>query len=314
LRYRQLGDSDLQVSEICLGTWTTFGGSLDDDAAIALVNAAFEHGVNFFDTANIYSEGRSEEVLGRALAGRPRDSFLVATKVLGEMPNGDSGLSREQVLKQIDASLGRLQLDHVDLYQCHAWDDDVPVEETLGALTEVVDAGKARFVGVSNWSGKQIRGAVELARERGFAKIVSSQPEYSLLHREPEQDVIPASRENGVSQIVYSPLAQGVLSGKYRAGETYAEDTRAAARGDGFMSRFLAEDVLERVQRLGPIADGLDVTTAQLALAWILHEPNVASAIVGSSRPEQLRDNAAASGVDLDDSTVRAVEAALAPM
>jgi aryl-alcohol dehydrogenase-like predicted oxidoreductase len=309
LRYRQLGDSDLQVSEICLGTWTTFGGSLDDDEAIALVDAAFDEGVNFFDTANVYSRGRSEEVLGRALAGRPRESFVVATKVYGEMPNGDRGLSREQVLKQIDASLGRLQLDHVDLYQCHSWDDDVPVEETLGALTEVVDAGKARFIGVSNWTGDQIRGAVELARERGFAKIVSSQPEYSLLHREPEVDVIPASRENGVSQIVYSPLAQGVLSGKYRPGESAREGTRAAARSQWM--EFLDDDVLERVQRLGPIADGLGITTAQLALAWILRESNVASAIVGASRPEQLRDNAAASGIDLDDGTLRAIEDAM---
>jgi aryl-alcohol dehydrogenase-like predicted oxidoreductase len=311
LRYRLLGDSDLQVSEICLGTWTTFGGSLDDDAASALVDAALDAGVNFFDTANVYSEGRSEEALGRALTGRRRDSYVVATKVYGEMPNGDRGLSREQVLKQIDDSLGRLQLDHVDLYQCHSWDPDVPVEETLGALTEVVDVGKARFVGVSNWSGEQIRNAVQLARERGFAKIVSSQPEYSLLHREPEEDVIPASRENGVSQIVYSPLAQGVLSGKYPPGESYADDTRAAARGDGFMSRFLANEVLERVQRLVPIAEGLGITTAQLALAWILREPNVASAIVGASRPEQLRDNAAASGVELDDETLRAIEAAM---
>jgi aryl-alcohol dehydrogenase-like predicted oxidoreductase len=314
LRYRQLGDSDLQVSEICLGTWTTFGGSLDDDAAKALVDAAFDNGVNFFDTANIYSEGRSEEVLGRALAGRPRDLFVVATKLWGEMPDGDRGLSREQVLKQIDGSLGRLQLDHVDLYQCHAWDDDVAVEETLGALTEVVDAGKVRFVGVSNWSGEQIRNAVALAREHRFAKIVSSQPEYSLLHREPEDDVIPASRENGVSQIVYSPLAQGVLSGKYRPGESYAEDTRAAARGDGFMSRFLEDDMLERVQRLVAVADGLGITTAQLSLAWILREPNVASAIVGSSRPEQLRDNVAASGVDLADESVQEIEDALAAM
>ena len=312
MNYRQLGESDLRVSEICLGTWTTFGGSLDEGASLALVDAAFDQGINFFDTANVYSEGRSEEVLGRALAGRPRDSFVVATKVYGEMPNGERGLSREQVLKQIDDSLARLQLDHVDLYQCHDFDNDVPVEETLGALTEVVNAGKGRFIGVSNWSGEQIRGAVDLARERGFAKIVSSQPEYSLLHRKPEEDVIPASRENGVSQIVYSPLAQGVLSGKYRPGESFAADTRAAARGEGFMSRFLAEDVLERVQRLGPIADECGITTAELALAWILREPNVASAIVGSSRPEQIRDNAAAAGVELDDETVRAVDAALA--
>ncbi len=310
--YRRLGDSDLRVSEICLGTWTTFGGSLEEDAALAVVDAAFEHGINFFDTANVYSEGRSEEVLGRALASRPRDTFVVATKVFGEMPNGDRGLSREQVLKQIDESLRRLQLDHVDLYQCHSWDDEVPVEETLGALTEVVDAGKARFIGISNWSGDQIRNAVVLARERGYAKIVSSQPEYSLLHREAEGDVIPASRENGVSQIVYSPLAQGVLSGKYRPGEPWDEGTRAAARGDGFMSRYLGDDMLERVERLRPIAEQLGATMPQLALAWILREPNVASAIVGSSRPEQLRDNAAASGVELDEAALQAIDDVLA--
>jgi 1-deoxyxylulose-5-phosphate synthase len=312
VRYRQLGDSDLHVSEICLGTWTTFGGTLDEDAAIDLVDAAFEAGINFFDTANVYSEGRSEEVLGRALAGRPRDSFVVATKVYGEMPNGDRGLSREQVLKQIDDSLGRLQLDHVDLYQCHSWDDDVPVEETLGALTEVVNAGKARFVGVSNWSGEQIRGAVELAHEQGLTKIVSSQPEYSLLHREPEEDVIPASRESGVSQIVYSPLAQGVLSGKYRPGGSFADDTRAATRRDGSIWDYMADDVLERVQGVRPVADGLGITPAELALAWILREANVASAIVGASRPDQIRDNAAASGVDLDAEAVQAVEAVFA--
>jgi 1-deoxyxylulose-5-phosphate synthase len=311
MKYRLLGDSELQVSEICLGTWTTFGGSLPEEDAVALVDAAFEHGINFFDTANVYSEGRSEEVLGRALTRRPRDSFVVATKVFGEMPNGDKGLSREQVLKQIDASLARLQLDHVDLYQCHSYDDDVPVEETLGALTEVVDSGKARFVGVSNWNGDQIRNAVALAREHGFAKIVSSQPEYSLLDREPEEDVIPASRENGISQIVYSPLAQGVLSGKYRPGEAFGEGTRAHAR-ESFMSEYLDQAVLERVERLRPIAERLGITMAQLALAWILREANVASAIVGASRPDQLRDNAAASDVVLDDDTVRAVEDAVA--
>jgi 1-deoxyxylulose-5-phosphate synthase len=312
VRYRTLGDSDLRVSEICLGTWTTFGGSLDEDAAIALVDAAFGQGINFFDTANVYSQGRSEEVLGRALVGRPRDSFVVATKVYGEMPNGDRGLSCHQVLKQVDESLRRLQLDHVDLYQCHSWDDYVPVEETLAALTEVVQAGKARFVGVSNWSGEQIRRGVVLARERGFAKIVSSQPEYSLVHREPEEDVIPVSREHGVSQIVYSPLAQGTLTGKYKPGESLAEDTRASARRDGSIWDYMADDALERIQRLRPIADGLGLTMAQLALAWILRESNVASAIVGASRAEQLQDNAAASGVDLDDETIRGVEDAFA--
>jgi len=310
MNLRQLGDSDLQVSEICLGTWTTFGGSLPDDDAFAVVDAAFEHGINFFDTANVYSAGRSEEVLGRALASRPREEYIVATKVFGTAPDGGRGLSREQILKQIDASLERLGMDFVDLYQCHSFDDEVPVEETLGALTEVVDAGKARWIGVSNWSGAQIRNAVDLAHEHGFAKIVSSQPEYSMLHREPEEDVIPVSRENGVSQIVYSPLAQGVLSGKYRPGEQPAEGTRSALRGD-LMWGYNAEKVLERVERLRPIAEGLGCSMAQLALAWILREPNVAAAIIGASRPEQLADNAGASDVKLDDATLRAIDEAL---
>jgi aryl-alcohol dehydrogenase-like predicted oxidoreductase len=309
VEYRQLGDSDLRVSEICLGTWTTFGGSLPEEAAAALVDAAFEYGVNFFDTANIYSEGRSEEVLGRALAGRPRDSYVLATKVWGRAPDGGRGLSREQVVQQIDRSLERLGAEFVDLYQCHAWDPDVPLAETLEAMTEIVEAGKVRYVGCTNWSGEQIRQAIDLAREHGYVKIVSSQPEYSLLHREPDEDVIPASRENGVSQVVYSPLAQGVLTGKYAPGEAAREGTRAAARAEWM--EFLDDDTLARVARLRPIADGLGLTMAQLALAWILREPNVASAIVGSSRPEQLRDNAGASGVVLDDDTVRAIEDAV---
>jgi 1-deoxyxylulose-5-phosphate synthase len=309
VEYRQLGDSDLRGSEICLGTWTTFGGSLSDEAAHELVDVAFELGINFFDTANLYSGGRSEEVLGQALASRPRDSYIVATKVFGTAPDGGRGLSREQILKQIDASLGRLGMDFVDLYQCHSWDADVPLEEQLGALTEVVDAGKARYIGVSNWSGEQIRNAVDLAREHGFARIVSSQPEYSLLKREPEQDVVPASRENGVSQIVYSPLAQGVLTGKYAPGATAGEGTRAAARPEWM--QLYRDDVLERVQRLRPIADGLGLSMAQLALAWILREPNVASAIIGASRPDQLRDNAGAAGVKLDDETLRGIDDAL---
>ena len=311
MEYRTLGDSDLRVSELCLGTWTTFGGSLDDDAALALVDTAFELGINFFDTANTYSEGRSEEVLGRALASRPRDSYVLATKLRARAPDGGRGVSRAQVLHQIDQSLERLGAELVDLYQCHWWDEEVPLAETLEAMTEIVEAGKVRYVGCSNWTGEQIRQAVDLAREHGYVKIVSSQPEYSLLQREPEEDVIPASRESGISQIVYSPLAQGVLSGKYRADEEFAEGTRASARGE-FMSEYLTADVLERVERLRPIADGLGLTMAQLALAWILREPNVASVIVGASRPEQLRDNAGASGVALDDETLGAIERALA--
>jgi aryl-alcohol dehydrogenase-like predicted oxidoreductase len=309
LQYRRLGDSELHVSEICLGTWTTFGGSLDEDAAHELVDAAFELGVNFFDTANIYGGGRSEETLGRTLAARPRDSYVLATKLRGNAPDGGTGVSREQVLHQIDRSLERLGAEFVDLYQCHWWDEDVPLAETLEAMTELVEAGKVRYVGCSNWSGEQIRQAVDLAHEGGYVKIVSSQPEYSLLHREPEADVIPASATNGVSQIVYSPLAEGVLTGKYLPGEAAAEGTRASARGEWM--EFLEDGVLERVRRLRPIADGLGLTMPQLALAWILREPNVASAIVGASRPGQLRDNAAASGVRLDDGTLRAIAEAM---
>ena len=306
MEYRRLGDSDLRVSEICLGTWTTFGGSLDDEAAVGLVDAAFELGINFFDTANLYSRGRSEQVLGRALEGRPRDSYVLATKLRGNAPDGGSGLSRDQVLRQIDQSLERLGAEFVDLYQCHAWDPDVPLAETLEAMTEIVEAGKVRYVGCSNFSGEQIEQAVEFARENGYVKIVSSQPEYSLLQREPEADVIPASASNGISQVVYSPLAQGVLSGKYTPGEAAGEETRASARAEWM--EHLDDTVLERVQRLRPIADGLGLTMAQLALAWILREPNVASAIVGASRPDQLRDNAAASGVSLDEPTLGAIE------
>jgi len=312
VKYRRLGDSEIDVSEICLGSWLTYGGAVEATQAEACIDAAFDAGINFIDTANVYSGGRAEEFLGEVLKSRPRDSFVLATKVMGEMPNGDRGLSRAQILKQIDASLGRLQTSYVDLYQCHAYDRDVPMEETLEAMTEVVRAGKARVIGVSNWNGKQIRGAVRLARERGFAKIVSSQPEYSLLHRNPERGVFPASRANGVSQIVWSPLAQGVLTGKYRPGESYADGTRAFTRGDGFMSRYLTDDVLEGVQRLRPVAGGLGITIGQLALAWVLREPNVASVIVGASRPEHVVENAGASGIALDAAVVAAIEEALA--
>jgi 1-deoxyxylulose-5-phosphate synthase len=312
VRYRRLGDSDLQVSEICLGSWLTYGSAVETEDAEACIDAAFDAGINFVDTANVYSGGAAEEFLGATLPRRPRDSYVLATKVYGEMPNGDRGLSREQILKQIDGSLARLRTDYVDLYQCHSFDPDVPLEETLEAFTDVVGAGKARFIGVSNWSGDQIQAAIDLCREHGFAKPVSSQPEYSLLHREPEQDVFPISAASGVSQIVWSPLAQGVLTGKYRPGETFAEGSRASARGDGFMSQYLENDVLERVQRLAPIAEGLGITTAQLALGWVLREENVASAIVGASRPEQVAENAAASGVELDAATVAAIDEALA--
>jgi aryl-alcohol dehydrogenase-like predicted oxidoreductase len=311
VRYRRLGSSDLQVSEISLGSWLTYGGGVGRDQAEACVAKAFELGINFVDTANVYARGGAEQFLGEALADRPRDSYVLATKLYFPM-NGDHGLSREQVLKQIDASLARLQTDYVDLYQCHRYDEETPLEETMEALTEVVRQGKARYLGFSEWTAQQIQASLDLSRERGYEQFVSSQPQYSALYRVPEHEVIALSAANGISQIVWSPLAQGTLTGKYLPGESAPEGTRAASRMMGWaMDRFRDDDVLAAVQRLRPIADGLGITMAQLALAWVLREPNVASAIVGASRPEQVEENAAASGVDLDEATLSSIDEAL---
>jgi aryl-alcohol dehydrogenase-like predicted oxidoreductase len=313
MRYRELGDSGLQVSELCLGSWATYGRSVEAAQAEACIDTAFDVGINLIDTANVYADGRAEAFLGDVLSKRPRASYVLATKVYGEMPDGGHGLSRAQILEQVDASLSRLRTDYVDLYQAHGWDEAVPLEETLEAFTEVVNAGKARFIGVSNWSGEQIRRAVDLCRLHGYAKPVSSQPEYSLLHRDAERGLFAVCREHGISQIVWSPLAQGVLTGKYLPGEAFAAGTRATSPGrPGYMERYLADDILERVQRLSPIADRLGLTMAQLALAWALREPNLAGVIVGASRPEQIVENVAASGVELDASTLHEIDDVLA--
>jgi 1-deoxyxylulose-5-phosphate synthase len=310
MRYRRLGSSDLEVSEISLGSWLTYGGGVERAQAEACVAKAFEVGINFIDTANVYSRGGAESLLGEVLSGRPRDSYVLATKLYFPM-NGDRGLSREQVHKQIDLSLGRLRTDYVDLYQCHRYDRDTPLAETMEALTEVVRAGKARYIGFSEWSAEQIQAALELVPR--VEKFVSSQPQYSLLYRLPEREVIPLCKENGISQIVWSPLAQGALTGKYKPGEPPPVGTRAASQSMGWaMDRFRDDDVLEAVQRLRPIADGLGITMAQLALAWVLREPNVAAALVGASRPEQVEENAAASGVELDPVTLEAIDEAVA--
>ena len=296
MRYRQLGSSDLQVSEICLGSWLTYGGGVAAERAEACVTAAFDAGVNFLDTANVYSRGRAEEFLGQVLADRPRSSYVLATKLFWPMSPTDRGLSREQVHKQLDASLARLRTDYVDLYQCHRYDWNTPLEETLEALTEVVRAGKVRYIGFSEWPADRIQAALDLA---GVEPFVSSQPQYSMVWRGPERDVIPLCARNGISQIVWSPLAQGVLTGKYRPGEAPPAGTRMTS---DTMSAFMDgyDDVLlERVQRLRPLADELGITMAQLALAWVLREPNVASAIVGATRPEQVTENAGAVGVEL---------------
>lgn len=312
MRYRQLGDSDLHVSEISLGSWLTYGGGVADDQAKACVEAAFDEGINFIDTANVYAVGAAESFLGEALAPRPRDSYILATKLFFPMNDEDHGLSREQVFKQIDASLARLRTDHVDLYQCHRYDEETPLEETMAALTEVVRAGKARYIGFSEWTAEQVEAALDLSREKGYEAFVSSQPQYSMLWRVPEAEVIPLCKATGSSQIVWSPLAQGALTGKYKPGEPPPEGTRATSELMGVMMDQWRDDaVLEAVQRVVPIAARLGITMGQLALAWVLREPNVASAIVGASRPEQVRENAAASGIELDPATLAEIDAAL---
>src|ERR671932_2927557 len=309
MRYRQLGSSDLQVPEICLGTWLTYGVGVENDTARACLDRAFELGMNFIDTANVYGRGAAEEFLGDALAKRSRDSYVLATKLYFPMDDTgeNQGLSRRQVFKQIDDSLRRLRTDHVDLYQCHRYDRNTPLEETMEALTEVVRHGKVRYLGFSEWTAPQIQASLDLSPPN--EKFVSSQPQYSILWRVPEADVIPVCAANGISQIVWSPLGQGVLTGKYAPGEPPPADSRMSSEIMGWaMDRFRDDDVLEAVQRLRPIADRLGITMAQLALAWVLREPNVASAIVGASRAEQVRANAAASGISLDEETLAEID------
>ena len=306
VRKRRLGSSDLLVSEISLGSWLTYGGGVGRERAEACVAKAFEVGIDFIDTANVYSRGQAEEFLGEVLADRPRESYVLATKLFWPMPDGGRGLSREQVFTQLDASLGRLRTDYVDLYQCHRYDWNTPLEETMTALTDVVRQGKVRYLGFSEWPEEKIREAQAMA---GVEHFVSSQPQYSMIWRGPERDVIPASRELGISQIVWSPLAQGVLTGKYKPGEPLPEGTRATSDSmGGFMERARDERLLERVQQLRTVADELGLSMAQLALAWVLREENVASAIIGASRPEQVSDNAAASGVELGAATLERID------
>jgi len=307
MRYRKLGASDLTVSEISLGSWLTFGVGVAADNALACVSRAFELGINFIDTANVYGRGKAETFLGEALAGRKRDSYLLATKVFFPMSATDKGLSRAQILKQIDASLARLKTDYVDLYQCHRYDADTPLEETLQALSEVVRSGKARYIGFSEWSPQQIENAFAIP---GVERFVSSQPQYSLLWRRPEEKVIPVCKTHHVSQIVWSPLAQGVLTGKYKPGAPLPAESRATSDSmGGMITGWMQPNILEAVEKLKPLAREAGVSLAQFSLAWVLREPNVASAIVGASRPEQLDDNAAASGLVIDPALFAKAEA-----
>jgi aryl-alcohol dehydrogenase-like predicted oxidoreductase len=298
MRMRELGNSGIQVSEISLGSWLTYGLGVEADQARACLDAAFGCGINFIDTANVYGRGAAETFLGEALKGRPRDSYVLATKLFFPMSDSDRGLSAAQVEKQLDASLRRLQTDVIDLYQCHRYDEATPLEETMAALTRAVDSGKVRAIGFSEWPADCIAQAVAMT---GVARFVSSQPQYSLLWRAPERAVIPLCATNGISQIVWSPLGQGVLTGKYHPNSPPPADSRATNDDmNGFMDRLLRRPVLEAVQQLKPIAAEAGLSLTQFALAWVLREPNVASAIVGASKPAQVEENAAASGVSVN--------------
>jgi len=308
MNYRKLGSSDLEVSDVSLGSWLTYSGGVQRDQTEACTKAAFDAGVTFFDTANAYGDGAAEEAWGEILKGYDRDSYVLATKVFFPI-KGEQGLSAEQIHKQIDASLERLQTDHVDLYQCHRFDVNVPVEETMEALSEIVRAGKVRYLGFSEWTPEQIRAGLDVA---GAEKFVSSQPQYSLLWQAPEDEVFQLCAENGISQVVWSPLAEGVLTGKYKPGEAPPADSRAASDSmNDFITSRLTDTTLEAVARLAPIAEDEGLTMPQLALAWVLRRSEVASAIVGASRPEQVEQNVAASGVTLSDDALRAIDEAL---
>ena len=295
MKYRKLGSSDLTVSEIAFGSWLTFSNGPQKDTAIACVHRALDRGINLIDTANVYGRGAAELVLGEALSGIRRDSYILATKLFFPMSTSDRGLSSAQIVKQLDASLLRLRVSHVDLYQCHRYDNDTPLEETMRALSDAVKSGKVRYIGFSEWPVDRVQAALAVPETE---KFVSSQPQYSLLHRDPEQALIPLCSRSGISQIVWSPLAQGVLTGKYAPGGVVPSDSRAANEAiNGFIDRtWLQAGVLEAVQKLRPLAAQAGLTLAQFALAWVLRQPNVASAITGASRPDQVDENAAASG------------------
>jgi aryl-alcohol dehydrogenase-like predicted oxidoreductase len=304
-----LGQSDIEVSEISLGSWLTYGAGVEREQTEACTRAAFEAGITLFDTSNVYGQGAAEEAWGEILSDFERDSFVLATKVFFPMSDTDRGLSREQIHKQLDASLARLRTDYVDLYQCHRPDPETPIEETMEALTEVCEAGKVREIGFSEWTVEQIEAALEVPGARRWA---SSQPQYNMIWRAPEAELIPFCAEHGISQIVWSPLAQGVLTGKYSPGGQPPPDSRAASDAMGFaMDRYISDEVLGAVQRLVPVAEQAGLTLVEMALAWVLREENVASAIIGASRPEQVHSNAAASGIELSPDTLEAIDVAL---
>ncbi|SCG62523.1 aldo/keto reductase family protein [Micromonospora inositola] len=317
MEFRHLGRSGLMVSEISYGNWITHGSQVEEDAATACVRAALDTGITTFDTADVYAGTRAEAVLGRALNGERREGLEIFTKVYWPTGPGrnDRGLSRKHIMESIDGSLRRLQTDYVDLYQAHRYDYSTPLEETMEAFADVVHSGKAHYIGVSEWQASQLREAHKLARELRIP-LVSNQPQYSMLWRVIETEVIPTSEDLGIGQIVWSPMAQGVLSGKYLPGQPPPAGSRATDEksGAGFIAKFMTDEVLTRVQRLKPLAEQAGLTMPQLAIAWVLQNPNVSSAIVGASRPEQVHDNVKAAGVKLDADLLKAIDEIVEPV
>ncbi|MBK7821344.1 MAG: aldo/keto reductase family protein [Tessaracoccus sp.] len=315
MKYRYLGNSGLKITEITYGNWLTHGSQVENDAAKACVRAALDAGITSFDTADVYANTVAEEVLGDALKGERRESLEIFTKVywpVGPRGANDAGLSRKHIMEGINGSLRRLGTDYVDLYQAHRYDVETPLEETMSAFADIVHQGKALYIGVSEWTADQIRAAAALAKELRIP-FVSNQPQYSMLWRVIEDEVVPASEDAGVSQIVWSPIAQGVLTGKYVPGQPVPEGSRATDTkgGQGTISRFMTDEVLTRVQNLRPIADELGLTMAQLAVAWVLQNANVAAAIIGASRPEQIAENVKASGVAIPAELMARIDDAL---
>ena len=314
--FRHLGRSGLKISEITYGNWLTHGSQVENDVATQCVRAALDSGITSFDTADVYADGRAEEVLGQALKGERRESLEIFTKVYwptGPREHNDVGLSRKHILESINASLRRLQTDYVDLYQAHRYDTETPLEETMQAFADVVRQGKALYIGVSEWTAEQIRAGHELAGQLGV-QLISSQPQYSMLWRVIDKEVEPTCRELGISQIVWSPVAQGVLTGKYLPGRPAPEGSRATddKGGANMISRWMSDDVLGAVQKVTPVADELGLTMAQLAIAWVLQNDNVAAAIVGASRPEQVQANVKAAGVKIPAEALQRIDEALA--
>jgi aryl-alcohol dehydrogenase-like predicted oxidoreductase len=311
MEHRHLGRSGLKVSEIAYGNWLTHGSQVEEDAALACVAAALDEGITTFDTADVYAATKAEEVLGKALHGLRRESLEICTKVFwptGPGPN-DRGLSRKHIAESVNNSLRRLQTDYIDLYQAHRYDHETPLEETMRAFDDLVRNGKVLYIGVSEWRAEEIAAALKIADQLGLDRIVSNQPQYNMIWRVIESEVVPLSQQEGIGQIVWSPIAQGVLTGKYLPGAAPPAGSRATdERGSGFITHFLTEEILGKVQLLKPVAEQAGLTLAQLAVAWTLQNPNVSAAIVGATRPEQVRENVKASGVRLDPVVLQQID------